>query len=106
MSRISIQLTDKLLPETEYNIDERVFSSFLERVGGMGCYQRMLVIILSLVQFLCGGIFLLAPYIFYQEPYHCSQGTEGLTCHEYVCSLPPTERIAFIPEASLKSIAS
>jgi MFS family permease len=72
----------------------------------MGCYQRMLIVILSMIQFICGGLFLLAPYIFYQEPYQCPSSAGELNCHSYVCSLPAEERLAFTPESPLKSISS
>lgn len=96
----------KFLGEPEENQDKRIFSSFVEKVGSMGCYQRMLVIILSLVQYICGGLFLVAPFILYQEPYQCASSTEGLSCHDYVCSLTPSERLAFVPESSIKTITN
>jgi hypothetical protein len=95
---------DRLVPEAEESRDSRIFSSFIDKVGSMGCYQRMLVVVLSIVQYLCGGLFLVAPFLFYQDPYQCTSSPDGMSCHQYVCSLNPQDRMAFIPETSLRSI--
>ena len=61
--------------------------------GAMGFDRAILVTILSIVQYLCGGFMLIAPYIFYQDPYHCTSSTvTNMSCHEHVCSLPKMER--------------
>ena len=87
--------------------DAQLFFSFVERSGSMGKYQLILVVVLSLAQYLCGGFFLIAPYIFYQDPYLCpDKSPNDLTCHQYVCSLSPEDRLSYVPLPSIESISN
>ena len=60
----------------------------MEKVGVEGNYQTILSIILCLIGFITGGIVLVTPFLFYQDPYHCSNNLVGKQCLNYVCLLP------------------
>lgn len=45
--------------------DDRIFFTLLERAGTMGNYQCITVIIMCLIGYLCGGLMLITPYLFY-----------------------------------------
>ena len=70
----------------------------------MGRYQGQLILILALINYLQGCINFIAPYIFYQEPYSCPNSSDEASCYTKVCSLPLSERSAYIPESSIYSI--
>ena len=53
------------------------------------------------IGYLTGGLMLITPYLFYQDPYYCSNQTLQESCRKYVCSLPKEERIPFIPTAKV-----
>lgn len=74
--------------EEEADHDDRVFYSLLERAGTMGNYQIFAVIMMCLIGYITGGVMLITPYIFYQDPYHCPNPIPGMTCFDYVCSFP------------------
>jgi VIT1/CCC1 family predicted Fe2+/Mn2+ transporter len=44
----------------------------LEKAGVEGRYQVSLGVIMSLVSYLTGGMMLITPYLFYQDPYICT----------------------------------
>lgn len=62
-----------LLSEENANNKQRqdlVFQLF-EKVGTFGKYQKITMIFWCLVCYLCGGITLITPFLFYQDPYVC-----------------------------------
>ena len=71
----------------------------------MGPYQFQLLIIISFMDLIQGGINFIAPYIFFQEPYSCPNSADESNCITKVCSLPLEERSQYIPESSIYSIA-
>jgi hypothetical protein len=83
-----------------------VFFAMLEKAGTTGKYQKITTLIWCIVGYLCGGLMLIIPYLFYQDPYDCS--SEGLTqgCLEFVCTKSEAERIHFFPQKSFSSLAN
>lgn len=82
--------------------DDRVFFSLLEKAGIMGKYQIITIIIMCMIGFLTGGLILITPYLFYQDPYECPNSVTG-TCSDYVCSLPLDQRGAYISQTPIFS---
>jgi VIT1/CCC1 family predicted Fe2+/Mn2+ transporter len=64
----------------------------MKRVGSAGNYQFRMVAIFAVINYLAGGLMLIIPFLFYQDPYSCPSLARGEDCHSYVCSLPLTER--------------
>ena len=61
----------------------------MEKVGLEGSYQTILVVLLSIISYLAGGLTLIAPYLFYQDPYICPNlNLSGQECTDYICSQP------------------
>ena len=60
------------IEEKTNQIDQRIFFSLLERAGGMGKYQYVVIIVISIINYLGGGLILIPPYLFFQDPYSCS----------------------------------
>jgi hypothetical protein len=52
-------------------VDDRVFFSILEKAGSMGNYQKISTIFWCITGYLCGGLMLITPFLFYQDPYNC-----------------------------------
>jgi len=46
----------------------------------MGRYQVLTVVLWCVVGYLYGGIELIIPFVFYQEPYMCPQEYPNMTC--------------------------
>lgn len=94
------------LPEEPQQTDTRVFFSMLERAGTFGRYQKIITLLWCVVGYLCGGLMLIIPYLFYQDPYDCSR--EGISegCQEFVCAKPASERAAYFPSNSFSSLAN
>lgn len=61
------------MPEEADSTDSRVFFMMLEKAGTFGRYQKITTLIWCIVGYLCGGLMLIIPYLFYQDPYDCSQ---------------------------------
>lgn len=59
----------------------------LEKAGTAGRYQQITTLIWCIVGYLCGGLMLIIPYLFYQDPYDCTGKYAGDNCQEHVCSL-------------------
>ena len=71
------------------NDKNRIFMSLMERVGLEGSYQTTLIVLLSMISYLTGGLALMAPYLFYQDPYTCpGLALSGQSCTNYICSQP------------------
>lgn len=51
--------------------DKRIFFNLLEKAGLEGRYQITLGVVMSLISYLTGGMMLITPYLFYQDPYVC-----------------------------------
>ena len=83
-----------------------MFFSLLERAGAWGNYQIMLIVIMCLCGYVGGGFFFISPFLFYQDPYSCPALSTD-ECHKFVCTLPPEERLCYVPEeATIFSLAS
>jgi VIT1/CCC1 family predicted Fe2+/Mn2+ transporter len=57
--------------EEHEKVDDRVFFALQERAGSMGNYQKGTVALWCLVGYLTGGLMLITPYLFFQDPYNC-----------------------------------
>jgi MFS transporter, putative metabolite:H+ symporter len=86
--------------------DARVFFAMLEKAGTAGRYQQVITLLWCLVGYLCGGLMLIIPYLFYQDPYDCSGKYPGADCQEYVCSLDASLRGDYLPAKSFSSLAN
>ena len=76
-------------PQNTQNDKNRVFLALMEKVGLEGSYQTILVVLLSVISYLAGGLMLIAPYLFYQDPYTChGLNLSGQECTDYICSQP------------------
>jgi hypothetical protein len=64
------------------------FFNLMERVGDMGKYQVSVFVLWCLVVYMAGGLTLMIPYLFYQDPYFCGEGIPESTCRDTVCSYP------------------
>ena len=68
-------LSNRSISEQEEEInevsDQRIFFNLINRAGSMGKYQISMCVILSLVSMVSGGLVLMTPFLFYQDPYHC-----------------------------------
>jgi OCT family organic cation transporter-like MFS transporter 4/5 len=78
----------------------------LEKAGTFGNYQKVATLIYCFVGYLCGGLMLIIPFLFYEDPYTCSGSTEGMSCFDYVCSKSPADRAQFLPEKSMNTLAN
>lgn len=59
----------------------------------MGRYQIVAVVFMCLLGYLTGGLMLMTPYLFYQDPYQCdTTPPPGMTCFDFVCSKPLADR--------------
>ena len=57
-----------LTTEEKQEVDDRVFFHLLEKAGVEGRYQKSLVIIMSVIGYLCGGLMLITPYLVQAAP--------------------------------------
>lgn len=92
----------------EEKVDDRVFFGLLERAGSMGNYQKLTTLFWCVVGYLCGGLMLITPFLFFQDPYSClpSELPAGSTCFDYVCGLEADKRSHFVPTPSMYSLAN
>ena len=51
--------------------DDRIFFKLIEKAGLSGRYQNILVLVMCFISYLTGGMMLITPYLFYQDPYDC-----------------------------------
>lgn len=77
-------------PEQTQDTSSRVFFTMLERAGTFGNYQKLTTLVYCIVGYLCGGLMLIIPFLFYQDPYECKETVIGSTCFDYVCNLDPS----------------
>ena len=77
----------------------------MEKAGLEGKYQNILVVVLSIISYLCGGLVLITPYLFYQDDYQCPSLAVS-ECFTYVCSLPLEQRQPFVPSPTIYSLAN
>ena len=94
MSENASPLLDDAISD-EKEIDDRVFFGLIEKVGSFGTYQKVSTLLWCVIGYICGGLMLITPFLFYQDPYVCPDDISQ--CQSYVCGLKPTEREAFIP---------
>lgn len=80
----------------------------LEKAGIQGRYQITLGIVMSLISYLTGGMMLITPYLFYQDPYVCPSQSllNPKSCLDFVCSKPVEERVLYIPEPSIHTLGN
>ena len=55
--------------------------------------------------YLTGGLVLITPYLFYQDPYICD-GKHQKECFDFVCGLDPTDRMYYIPDPSIYTLSN
>jgi len=72
----------------------------------MGFYQKLTTTFWCVVGYLCGGLMLITPFLFYQDDYVCSPNETSQSCFDYVCGLPVDLRAKHIPEPSIYSLAN
>lgn len=49
----------------------------LERAGTFGNYQKLTTLVYCIIGYLCGGLMLIIPFLFYQDPYECKETIIG-----------------------------
>lgn len=64
-------------PEKSHESGSRVFFMMLERAGTFGNYQKLTTLIYCIIGYLCGGLMLIIPFLFYQDPYECKETIIG-----------------------------
>lgn len=74
------------VPKEKPAANDRIYFSMLEKVGTIGRYQYLLMTFIFIVGMQASSCFLVNPYLFYEQPFLCPQGTKD--CKEYVCGLP------------------
>lgn len=79
-------MADNEIQDNSHN-NGRVFFSLMEKVGSEGKYQYLTVVIMCIISYLTGGLMLILPYLFYQDPYVCPSQS-STQCLEFVCTLP------------------
>jgi MFS family permease len=86
----------------------RVFSRLMDKVGAEGLYQRVTLVFWCVCSYLCTGLLLMKPFLFFEEPYLCpaSLNLDAQGCFDYVCTLPKDQRLSFIPNISISSLAN
>ena len=87
-------------------MDSRIFFNLLEKAGAFGRYQKAITFIWCIVGYLCGGLMLIIPFLYYQDPYVCNETFPGNNCQDYVCSLAPSARASYIPQKSMHTLAN
>lgn len=93
-------------PDQSQDTSSRVFFMMLERAGTFGNYQKLTTLVYCIIGYLCGGLMLIIPFLFYQDPYECKETVIGSTCFDYVCNLDPSERAAYIPPKTMYTLAN
>jgi hypothetical protein len=68
-------------------ITERIFYNLLLRVGALGKYQYIALIIWSVIYMMAASSMFFNPFLFYQAPYVCTDLNQP-ECFIMVCSLP------------------
>ena len=77
-----------LITETENEKpDSRVFFSMLEKAGTAGRYQKITTLIYCVIGYMCGGLMLIIPFLFYEDPYDCKGDYPADSCFDEVCKL-------------------
>jgi hypothetical protein len=59
----------------------------MERVGSFGRYQKISLVVWCILGYIEGGLNLIIPYLFFEDPYQCPVQPEGQSCLDWVCSL-------------------
>lgn len=75
---------------------ERLFYNLLLRVGALGKYQYISLIIWSIPYMLAASVIFFNPLLFYQAPYNCAD-LNASQCDTHVCSLPQELRNPYLP---------
>jgi hypothetical protein len=52
-------------PEEINEMDDRIFFTVLQKAGTWGQYQILTILLWFIAGFLCGGLLLIVPFIFY-----------------------------------------
>ena len=73
----------------------------------MGNYQKATVALWCIVAYLCGGLMLITPYLFYQDPYDCGPGYSEKQCYDLACGTAANDRDQYInPNPTMISLAN
>lgn len=83
-----------------------VFFSLIEKVGAMGRYQVITFALWAALSILTGGLMLMTPFLFFQDPYDCQDSPSGSSCLDYVCSLSISNRWSYVPRPSMISLVN
>ena len=75
-------------------------------MGAVGRYQTSTFVTLCVVGYLVGGITLMTPFLFYQDPYACPPPATAKNCLHFVCKLTPVGREAYIPTPTIYSLSN
>jgi MFS family permease len=80
----------------------------MEKVGDNGRYQKITFVFWCICSYLCTGLLLMKSFLFFEDPYVCpsSLNLDAEKCFDHVCNLPTDQRLAFIPDASISSLAN
>ena len=64
--------------------------------------------IMSMANYVCGGLYFITPFLFFTDNYHCPADTPlgDSSCRDYVCSLPPEQRLAYVPSPSMHTLGN
>ena len=66
-------LRDEYLSQSSSWHDKAMmFMPIMKRAGLKGSYQTIIVVLMSAISYLSGGLMLIVPYLFYQDPYSCT----------------------------------
>ena len=58
-----------------------------------------------MISLLGSSTFFVNTYLFYQEPYIC-KGVSSTACTQYVCNLPPSQRLKHTSSTNIKTLAN
>lgn len=75
----------------------RIFFKLLEKVGVFGRYQVLTIVLWCFIMYLNGGLMFMTPFLFYEEPYVCPQEPIAAACKDFVCGLPESQRVDYLP---------
>jgi hypothetical protein len=93
--------SERSLPTTYFHL--------VEKAGSDGKYQRIILVIFSLVLYVGGSILLGTAFIFRNPSFDCaSYGLLTENCYNYVCALAPDQWQTFVAaeSANFKSLAN
>ena len=81
-----------------------MFFGLIQKVGSMGRYQMCHMLLWSIMGYVAGGIVLMTPFLFYQDPYQCPPDIPN--CKDHVCAMAPESRASFVPTPTIRTLAN